>query len=205
MPGYKQGSAGYNTAFTNRPTTTGLWLAGATTPTTPTTPVLVGANGQPLVHTTPTTPTAPTVSGKQAGPQAVTPNTALISKVAPSTTPTAPILIGNKLVAQAPGTYHMALPTGATVNATPNPKVLTQAQYNTANSTANGNQFITVVQLCNYANLLGVSRGYACATARGTTGTLPPLSPQWQVYIGPGGHLVQATCLVALKVAITGK
>jgi hypothetical protein len=172
--GNNPNSASVQAAFARRQAgNTGLWLAGATTPTTPTTtPTLVGANGQPLVVATATPTTTPTTQVVQPKP--------------------------TKVATQAPavkGTYQQALPPNSVIN--PMPVVGQATAYVTAGAT-----HITVVQLCNVAQAHGLSRGWACNLSGGTTGTKPPVHAAYQLYVNGNRHYVAVQALTHMLALI---
>ena len=66
-------------------------------------------------------------------------------------------------------------------------------------------KFITVVQLCNAAQKLGKSRGYAVRLTGGNAGTLPPVAPIFTVYQHGRRKYVKAGAIAAMQAIAKGK
>jgi len=71
-----------------------------------------------------------------------------------------------------------------------------------ANIATNSN-YVTLVHLCNIAQSVGVSRGYAVRLTGGDAGTHAPVAPVFTVYVLGKRKFVQLQAVGALKVLVT--
>jgi hypothetical protein len=70
---------------------------------------------------------------------------------------------------------------------------------------ANNPQYVPLTQLCNHAQTLGRSRGFAVMLTGGNAGVKPPLQPIFAIYTQGGRKYVQAGAIQALTALATGK